>query len=46
MTKTVKVNKKEMLEEHKHLLSVLQDGSKKERLKEYLKQRREIKEYK
>jgi hypothetical protein len=44
--KLIKIPKSEMIKEHKHLLNVLQDGTKKDRLREYLKQKKELAEYK
>lgn len=43
--KTIKIPKSKMIAEHKHLLNVLKDGNDKSRLKEYLKQKKELKEY-
>jgi uncharacterized membrane protein len=40
------MNKSEFLSEHKHLLNVLKDGDKKDRLKEYIKQKSEMSKYK
>jgi len=42
---TIKVEKKEMLKEHKHLIKVLKTGSKPAQKKEARKQSKELKEY-
>lgn len=43
--KTIKVKKSEMLREHKHLVRVLESGSKKEQKKEAKKQKGELSEF-
>jgi hypothetical protein len=41
----IKMDKDDLLSEHKHLLSVLQNPTKKKLLAEYIKQKREMKDY-
>lgn len=43
--KTLVVKKKEMDKEHINLIRILETGSKKERMKEAKKQRKELKEF-
>ena len=45
MAKEIKMTRKDFLSEHKHLLNVLQNPTKKKLLAEYIKQKREMKEY-
>lgn len=44
--KKISIPKKEMVAEHVHLLSVLKHPTKKKLLSEYVKQSKELKEYK
>lgn len=46
MGKTITLKKKELLDEHIHLLGVLQNPTKKKLLAEYLKQKKELPTYK
>lgn len=45
-SEAVKMDKKELVEEHEHLVNVLKHGNKKQRTKEANKQNKELKEYK
>jgi hypothetical protein len=41
----ISIPRKELVEEHVHLVKTLKSGSKKRRMQEYQKQKKELKEY-